>query len=161
MTDDEWRGDPAAMLKALGIDENRVTEASADLVSILEEKALILDHRSSADELVTGFPDEACAALAGFRIGSFESDPFHRVRLEYDGEAEVVRLGRREEGSPFDRVFARIEDLTGGQLVTYGLHAYLGTDSYAYIVLHEARWEELRDALGHRFDDVFVGDYAN
>ena len=134
MTDDEWRGDPAAMLKALGIDENRVTEASADLVSILEEKALILDHRSSADELVTGFPDEACAALAGFRIGSFESDPFHRVRLEYDGEAEVVRLGRREEGSPFDRV---------------------------EVVLHEARWEELRDALGHRFDDVFVGDYAN
>lgn len=162
MANADWMGALAATLKALGMDENRVAEASAvGLLSILEEKALILDHRSSADELVKGFPDDACAAVAGFRIGSFEGDPFHRVRLEYQGEEEVVRLGRREEGSPFDRVFAKIEDLTGGQLTTFGLHAYLGTDSYAYIVLHEDRWEEIREALGDRFDDVFIGDYAN
>ncbi len=148
--------------RTLGLDPDRPMEETVEgLVSVLEEEALVLDHRSSAEELVKGFPAVARAAFPDLRVESPERDPSAGVHLAYEGQDEVVRLGQQDEGSPFDAVFARIEEMTGGELVTLGLEAYVGTDSYAYIVLHEDRWEDLRDALGEDFDDLFVGDYAN
>ena len=89
---------------------------------------------------------------------SSEVEPWKRVRIVCGGEDVLVHLGKKDAGSPFDRIFARIEDVTGGELVTYGLASYRESDSYAYLVLHERSWDAVRDALGDCFDEFFVGD---
>ena len=140
--------------------EQGVDGTLEDMQDLLQNAALILDHRSSADELVQNFPQTALSTVAGLRVESPEVEPWKRVRIVCGGEDVHVHLGKKDAGSPFDRIFARIEDVTGGELVTYGLASYRESDSYAYLVLHERSWDAVRDALGDCFDEFFVGDFS-
>ncbi len=130
------------------------------LENLIETVALILDHRSSADEVVRNFPATARRAFPELRLSSPAGDPCTKIEVAYDGETSALRLRGRDDGEQFDRLLARLEDITGGELITYGLRSYEGTDSYAYVLLHEDAWDELRDSLADDFDEIFVGGYA-
>ncbi len=135
--------------------------ATDELESLIETVALVLDHRRRADEVVENFPATASRAFPGLRLSSPAEKPWTRIDVTYDGETAGLLLGRREDGGNFDRLFTRLEDITGGELVTYGLQSYEGTDGYAYVLLHEDAWDELRDALGEDFDEIFIGGYGH